>query len=80
MAALDPVAYLRATRPFGDLPPPLFEHAAREVDIGFFPAGTRLPSRWTVIGTVRPPAGDAGVVVVLDGQPRAGLPGWDHFA
>jgi thiamine-monophosphate kinase len=46
--------------------------------VAAFPAGTRLPSRWTVIGMVRRPAGDAGVV--LDGQPRAGLPGWDHFA
>lgn len=45
MAALDPVAFLRATRPFGDLPPPLFERAARELDIGFFPAGTRLVER-----------------------------------
>jgi thiamine-monophosphate kinase len=43
-----------------------------------FPAATRLPSRWTVIGTVRQPRGDAAVV--LDGQPRNGLPGWDHFA
>jgi thiamine-monophosphate kinase len=48
--------------------------------VAAFPAGTRLPSRWTVIGTVRQPAGDAGGGVVLDGQPRAGLPGWDHFA
>jgi thiamine-monophosphate kinase len=47
--------------------------------VAAFPDGTRLPSRWTVIGTVRRPAGDAGGVV-LDGQPVAGLPGWDHFA
>jgi thiamine-monophosphate kinase len=47
--------------------------------VAAFPDGTRLPSRWTVIGTVRDPGGDAGGVV-LDGQPRAGLPGWDHFA
>ena len=45
MAALDPVAFLRATRPFGDLPPPLFARAARDLDIGFFPAGTRLVER-----------------------------------
>jgi hypothetical protein len=32
-----------------------------------------------VIGTVGRPGGDAGGVV-LDGQPREGLPGWDHFA
>jgi thiamine-monophosphate kinase len=48
--------------------------------VAAFPGGTRLPSRWTVIGTVREPGGDAGAGVVLDGQPRAGLPGWDHFA
>ncbi len=47
--------------------------------VAAFPDGTRLPSRWTVIGTVRDPGGDAGGVV-LDGQPVAGLPGWDHFA
>ena len=40
-----------------------------------FPAGTRLPPRWKVIGTV---AGGHGVVV--DGQPWAEAPGWDHFA
>jgi thiamine-monophosphate kinase len=48
--------------------------------VAAFPSGTRLPSRWTVIGTVRRPGGDAGEGVVLDGQPRSGLPGWDHFA
>ena len=40
-----------------------------------FPAGTRLPPRWRVIGSVRPGAG-----VVVDGQSRAGARGWDHFA
>jgi thiamine-monophosphate kinase len=40
-----------------------------------FPAGTRLPPRWRVIGSVGPGAG-----VVVDGQPRAGARGWDHFA
>jgi CBS domain-containing protein len=45
MAALDPVAFVRATRPFGDLPRPLFERAARALDIGFFPVGTRLVER-----------------------------------
>ncbi len=45
MSALDPVAFVRATRPFGDLPPPLFERAARSLDIGFFPVGTRLVER-----------------------------------
>jgi thiamine-monophosphate kinase len=47
--------------------------------VAAFPDGTRLPSRWTVIGTVRRPGDDAGGVV-LDGRPREGLPGWDHFA
>jgi thiamine-monophosphate kinase len=44
-----------------------------------FPPGTTLPARWRVIGQVR--AGHeerAGVLV--DGQPRAGAAGWDHFA
>jgi thiamine-monophosphate kinase len=40
-----------------------------------FPPGTRLPPRWRVIGAVRPGHG-----VVVDGQPWAGAPGWDHFA
>ena len=42
MSALDPVAFLRATPPFGDLPPRFFERAARSLDIGFYPVGTRL--------------------------------------
>jgi thiamine-monophosphate kinase len=72
-----------------------------------FPAGTALPPRWTVIGTVRPvpgrsvpggavPAGPASVGpgpgpgsagpagpgpgVVVDSEPWAQAPGWDHFA
>jgi thiamine-monophosphate kinase len=40
-----------------------------------FPAGTRLPPRWKVIGTV---AGGHGVLV--DGQPWAEPTGWDHFS
>jgi len=40
-----------------------------------FPAGTRLPPRWRVIGQV-----SAGQGVVVDDQPRNGVPGWDHFA
>jgi thiamine-monophosphate kinase len=40
-----------------------------------FPPGTALPSRWTVIGEVRPGRG-----VVVDGQEWAGATGWDHFA
>jgi thiamine-monophosphate kinase len=39
-----------------------------------FPPGTPLPPRWRVIGAVR-----AGNDVVIDGQPWAGAPGWDHF-
>jgi thiamine-monophosphate kinase len=50
-----------------------------------FPAGTRLPPRWRVIGTVHsgpghPGAGRPGHGVVIDGQPWAETPGWDHFA
>jgi thiamine-monophosphate kinase len=53
-----------------------------------FPPGTRLPPRWRVIGTVLPaglPAGPLaqgrpGHGVVVDGQPWAQAPGWDHFA
>jgi thiamine-monophosphate kinase len=41
-----------------------------------FPPGVPLPPRWTVIGAVR--HGRPGVLV--DGQPWAGSPGWDHFA
>ncbi len=40
-----------------------------------FPPGTRLPPRWRVIGVVEQGNGD----VVVDGQPWAGAPGWDHF-
>jgi thiamine-monophosphate kinase len=39
-----------------------------------FPPGTRLPPRWRVIGAVA-----EGHGVVVDGQPRAEPPGWDHF-
>ena len=43
-----------------------------------FPAGTRLPPRWTVIGVVAGGSRDHGVRV--DGQPWAHAPGWDHFS
>jgi thiamine-monophosphate kinase len=44
--------------------------------VATFPAGTRLPPRWRVIGEVGPGQG-----VVVDGsQPRTGALGWDHFA
>jgi thiamine-monophosphate kinase len=43
--------------------------------VATFPAGTRLPPRWRVLGEAGPGQG-----VVVDGQPRSGDPGWDHFA
>ncbi len=45
-----------------------------------FPPGTRLPPRWRVIGAVHSAEGRPADGVVLDGQPRAHAPGWDHFA
>ena len=39
-----------------------------------FPADTRLPEGWRVIGAVRPGSG-----VTVDGVPRRGG-GWDHFS
>ena len=38
----DPSAFLRATAPFQALPPALFDEAARSLEVGFWPAGTRL--------------------------------------
>jgi thiamine-monophosphate kinase len=43
--------------------------------VATFPAGTRLPPRWRVLGEAGPGQG-----VVVDGQPRSGDAGWDHFA
>jgi thiamine-monophosphate kinase len=43
-----------------------------------FPAGTRLPPRWKVIGIVAGGPRDHGVVV--DGQPWTRTHGWDHFS
>jgi thiamine-monophosphate kinase len=43
--------------------------------VAAFPAGARLPPRWKVIGTVA-----EGHGVVVDGQPWAEPPGWDHFS
>jgi CBS domain-containing protein len=40
--SLDPVAYVRRVAPFHSLPDALFESAARSLEIGLFPAGTRL--------------------------------------
>lgn len=42
MASLDPVAFVRGTPPFDALPPPVFEDAAKALEIVFYPAGTRL--------------------------------------
>ena len=42
MAWIDPVAFLRSTPPFDDLPEPLFEKAAQSLEIGLFPKGTWL--------------------------------------
>jgi thiamine-monophosphate kinase len=44
-----------------------------------FPPGTALPPRWTVIGTVRPGRDGPGPGVVVDAEPWARTPGWDHF-
>jgi thiamine-monophosphate kinase len=43
--------------------------------VATFPAGTRLPPRWRVIGEVGPGQG-----IVVDDQPRSADLGWDHFA
>jgi CBS domain-containing protein len=45
MAALDPIAFVRATSPFDALPPPAFDAAAKALEIVFFGAGTRLLTR-----------------------------------
>lgn len=42
MAWIDPVAFLRSTPPFDDLPEPLFAEAAQGLEIGLFPRGTWL--------------------------------------
>jgi thiamine-monophosphate kinase len=42
--------------------------------VATFPPGAGLPSHWAVIGAVRQGRG-----VVVDGQPYAGAPGWQHF-
>jgi len=42
--------------------------------VATFPAGTRLPPRWKVIGIVA-----EGHGVVIDGQPWPEARGWDHF-
>jgi CBS domain-containing protein len=42
MAAIDPVAYVRATPPFDALPEAVFGEAARTLEIAWYPAGLRL--------------------------------------
>jgi CBS domain-containing protein len=42
MAAIDPVAYLRSTAPFHAVAQTAFDEAMRGLEVGFFPAGTRL--------------------------------------
>lgn len=39
---IDPVAYLRSLPPFDGLPEPMFQAAAAGLEVGFYPAGTRL--------------------------------------
>lgn len=45
MAALDPVAYLRATPPFDSLPAPDFDRAAAALEVTFTPAGHTVIAR-----------------------------------
>jgi CBS domain-containing protein len=45
MAPTDPVAFLRGTPPFHALSEELFEGAAASLEIGFYPAGSRLVRR-----------------------------------
>jgi CBS domain-containing protein len=42
MRAIDPIAYLRSIAPFDALPQPLFDEAARGVEVGFWGAGSVL--------------------------------------
>ena len=45
VVALDPVSFVRSTPPFDALPEPVFESAAKALEIVFFPAGTRMLTR-----------------------------------
>ena len=45
MSALDPVAYLKSTPPFSELPAARFEEATRALEIGYYAAGSRLAER-----------------------------------
>jgi thiamine-monophosphate kinase len=69
-------------RPRGGLPAPLRwvlgggeDHALAAV----FPPATPLPSRWSVIGRVCAQEIGAKAAVLVDGEPYAGIAGWDHF-
>jgi CBS domain-containing protein len=42
VAAIDPIAFLRATTPFSSLPRELFDVVAGDVDVAYHPAGERL--------------------------------------
>ncbi|HTP49783.1 MAG TPA: DUF294 nucleotidyltransferase-like domain-containing protein [Anaeromyxobacteraceae bacterium] len=42
MASIDPISYVRSIPPFDALPQPLFDEAARALEVGYYPAGTRL--------------------------------------
>jgi CBS domain-containing protein len=77
MDAIDPVAYVRATPPFHALPAALFEPAVRALEIGFYPAGSRLAhaggaplERLYVIrrGSVRLERGGQAVQVLEEGE------------
>ena len=44
-----------------------------------FPPATPLPEAWSVIGQVRAQEIGAKAAVLVDGEPYAGVAGWDHF-
>jgi thiamine-monophosphate kinase len=67
------------TRPAGDLALDWVLTGGEDHSLAAtFPAGTRLPPRWKVIGVVAGGSRDHGVV--LDGQPWEQARGWDHFS
>jgi thiamine-monophosphate kinase len=67
------------TRPADDLAPVWVLTGGEDHSLAAtFPAGTRLPPRWKVIGVAAGGSRDHGVV--LDGQPWERPRGWDHFS
>ncbi|MGE5288761.1 MAG: thiamine-phosphate kinase [Micromonosporaceae bacterium] len=44
-----------------------------------FPPATSLPAGWSAIGRVRAQEIGAKAAVLVDGEPYAGIAGWDHF-